>query len=386
MDYLDQSFSVRFDYKVYFTSNLFSLENDTFRHFLKSKEQRSIPKIFFIIDGGVAQSHPTLLQDIKQFFAAENNITLINEIMIIPGGEVVKNSTEYVEKIIHAVDHFQIDRHSYIAAIGGGAVLDMVGFAAAISHRGVRHIRIPTTVLSQNDSGVGVKNSINWSSKKNFVGTFVPPVAVMNDSQFLTSLSDGEWRSGISEAIKVGLIKDAAFFQWIASHTQQLVARDMPTMQYLIKRCAALHMQHIAGKDPFETGSNRPLDFGHWSAHKLEQLTKFAVRHGDAVAMGIALDSAYAYLEGRLAKQELDQIISVIQQLGFELTHHQLHVDDSAQVLLNGLEEFREHLGGQLTITLLNKIGEGVEVHEMDHDLIAKASNYLQSIGKNSVL
>ena len=131
----------------------------------------------------------------------------------------------------------------------------MVGYAATVAHRGIKHIRIPTTVLSQNDSGIGVKNGINYKGKKNFLGTFAPPAAVFNDNQFLLTLSDRDYRSGISEAIKVALIKDHDFFLWLENNADALVKRDVEAMDYLIKRCAQLHLEHIGGADPFETGS-----------------------------------------------------------------------------------------------------------------------------------
>jgi 3-dehydroquinate synthase len=255
----------------------------------------------------------------------------------------------------------------------------MVGYASAVAHRGVKHIRIPTTVLSQNDSGVGVKNSINYFGKKNFLGTFAPPVAVFNDDQFLLTLTDRDYRSGIAEAIKVSLIKDAAFFEWLENNAAALVARDMPTMKYLIKRCAELHLNHIASLDPFEKGSSRPLDFGHWSAHKLEQLTNFKVLHGEAVAMGIALDTVYSNLSGRISIEETNRVVSLIKKIGFEITHPLLEITGDDSPILIGLQEFREHLGGQLTIMLLDRIGEGVEVHEMNPLLIKKAGEILKN-------
>ena len=154
-------------------------------------------------------------------------------------------------------------------------------------------------------------------------------------------------------------------------------------MQYLIKRCADLHMQHIRSGDPFEMGSARPLDFGHWSAHKLEQLTNFTIRHGEAVAIGIALDSVYSHLSGRLRTEDLDQILNLCKVLGFSLTHPLLDVTNEKSPLLQGLEEFREHLGGKLTITLLDGIGKGVEVHEMDSKLIQEASQWLKNTSKD---
>ncbi|MCU7549939.1 3-dehydroquinate synthase [Chitinophagaceae bacterium LB-8] len=378
MDFIEQSFRVQFTYKVYFTEHLFAPGNSLFRDFLYSQKTDFKKKIFFVIDEGVADCHPQLQEQIRDYFRDETAFSLVENILVVPGGEKAKNEEDLFYQIVKAVDEYGIDRHSYIAAIGGGSVLDMVGYAAAVSHRGIRHIRIPTTVLSQNDSGVGVKNGVNYSGKKNFLGTFAPPVAVFNDFDFLTTLTDEDWRSGTSEAVKVALIKDKAFFHWLEENALALAIRNMEAMQYLIKRCAQLHMEHIGGGDPFEMGSSRPLDFGHWSAHKTEQLSNFTIRHGEAVAMGIALDSAYSYLFGRLEEEAFRRIIDVLLNLGFEVTHPLMEVRDDESPVLQGLNEFREHLGGRLTIMLLEEIGRGVEVHELDVPILRQASDWLK--------
>jgi 3-dehydroquinate synthase len=251
----------------------------------------------------------------------------------------------------------------------------------------VRLIRIPTTVLSQNDSGVGVKNGINAFGKKNFLGTFAPPYAVLNDSRFLTTLSDRDWRSGIAEAIKVALIKDAAFFEFLEDRATALVSRDMEAMQHLIYRCAALHLHHIATSgDPFELGSARPLDFGHWSAHKLEPLSGYRLRHGEAVAIGIALDTTYSYLSGFIPEPDWRRVLRLLQATGFAIHAPELseHRDEpgSPHCILHGLSEFREHLGGELTITLLERIGRGFEVHEIDEPRMVESIALLKRLGK----
>lgn len=379
MEHLNQSFTIRYSYKVEFTSNLFHQQNTLLHDFLGQTDLKSEQrKILFVLDDGVADKHPDLVKNIKAYFATYHAVQLIPDILIIPGGEKAKNNPDYLNEVLEAVNLYGIDRHSYLAAIGGGSVLDMVGYAAAISHRGVKHIRIPTTVLSQNDSGVGVKNGINYFNKKNFLGTFAPPAAVFNDDAFLKTLNDDDWRSGISEAVKVALIKDAPFFEWIEENASALVSRNLNTMNRLIWKCAKLHMEHIAGKDPFETGSSRPLDFGHWSAHKLEYLTNFEVRHGEAVAMGIALDTIYSNLSGLLSGDETRRVIDVLLKLGFQITHPLLLVKENDSPILRGLEEFREHLGGQLTIMLLKAIGEGVEVHEIDNQILKRSGEILQ--------
>lgn len=377
---LEQTFSVPFRYPVCFTEDLFDPKNTILADVLSGER---VPKVLFVIDEGVANAHPTLPQQLSRYASAHQHIfTIAAEPMVVTGGEDCKNDPELYQKIVEATHLYGIDRHSYIAVIGGGAVLDMVGFAAAISHRGIRLIRIPTTVLSQNDSAVGVKNSINAFGKKNYLGTFTPPNAVLNDFNFLKTLDDRDWRAGISEAIKVALIKDLSFFEWLEANAEALAKREMEPMKAHIIRSAQMHMAHIAGKDPFEFGSARPLDFGHWAAHKLEKLTEFRVRHGEAVAIGIALDSAYSFLKGAISEQDLGRITQLMKTLGFDLFAPELEGDN----LIQGLREFQEHLGGELTITLLEKLGKGVEVHEMDHALIHQAVDLLRTFQEKSDL
>lgn len=372
MKSIQQNFSVPFKYTVHFTEDIFDKNNPLFAQVVKSSQAI---KVFFVVDEGVAEAHPSLLKKINNYAQAHTqDFLLCADPLIVPGGEGVKNDRRYVEQILEASNTYGIDRHSFIVAIGGGAVLDMAGFATAIAHRGIRHIRIPTTVLAQNDSGIGVKNGINAYKKKNFLGTFAPPFAVINDSSFLETLDDRDWRSGISEAVKVALIKDASFFVWLEANATGLAARELPPMEELIYRCAKMHLDHIAGGDPFEMGSSRPLDFGHWAAHKLEQLTSYELRHGEAVAIGISLDATYSYLKGFISEEALHRIIELFKKLDFSIYIPEL----SGENVLNGLEEFREHLGGELTIMLLKKIGRGKEVHEMDTQLICDAAEILR--------
>ena len=378
MKELSQSFQVEYNYKVSFTESLFQENNLTLYNFLNNfGEKKYKKKLLFIIDEQVINCHDYLRSEIPNYFLKNNCVDLVQELIILPGGEIAKNEAGQVEKIIDVINKYGIDRHSFFAAIGGGAILDIAGYAASISHRGVKHIRIPTTVLSQNDSGVGVKNGINFKGKKNFLGTFSPPVAVFNDYKFLETLDVRDWRSGMAEAIKVALIKDASFFDWLEMNSTLLVQKNKEAMRYLIYRCAELHLQHIAGADPFENGSSRPLDFGHWLAHKLEHLTGFSIRHGEAVAIGIAIDCVYSNKIGILSKKDMNRIVRLLLNLGFDLFHPTL-IEKDKENILAGLNEFREHLGGKLTIMLLEGIGKGKEVNEMNLLLLKKSIDTIQ--------
>jgi 3-dehydroquinate synthase len=387
---IQQDFAIPFRYKVLFTKHLFDPKNPLFMDTLREDGNQGVRRMVFVIDSGVAEHHPELASDIARYFDAHaSEIQLCGEPLVIQGGESAKNDFELVQEILQLIDDQKVDRHAYVTAIGGGAILDLVGFVAAIAHRGIRHIRIPTTVLSQNDSGVGVKNGINYFNKKNYLGTFAPPFAVINDSDFLLTLEERDWRAGISEAVKVALIRDKTFYDWIAENAKALNNRDMEVMEPLIYHCAKHHVLHIGTNgDPFEKGSSRPLDFGHWAAHKLEQLTNYEVRHGEAVAMGIALDVAYSYHIGKLDQESMEHIHNCILDLGFDLYHplfSNATRDSFNPEIWAGLEEFREHLGGQLTIMLLDKIGHGVEVHEMDQEVLAAAvQTLMERVGGES--
>ncbi len=382
---IEQYVPVSFRYDVLFTNGLFQVGNPLLAQTIVA-EGGETKRAIAIVDSGLIEHHPHILEQIVDYTNFYGEVlTLAVEPIVVPGGEAAKNDPQLLARIHQVINEVGLCRHSYVLAIGGGAVLDMVGYAAATAHRGVRLIRIPTTALAQNDSAVGVKNGINAFGKKNFLGSFAPPYAVLNDFDFLTTLCDRDWRAGIAEAIKVALIKDADFFEFIVSNAKQLAQRDMEVMQQLIYRCAQLHLEHIATSgDAFEMGSSRPLDFGHWAAHKLEQLTDFRLRHGEAVAIGIALDSTYSYLSGLLSRTEWQHIINTLVAIGFTLSvpelAEQLNSPPSSRCLLAGLTEFREHLGGELTLMLLQEIGQGLEVHEVDVPVYLEAIRELVAV------
>jgi len=380
---LQQKFQLAVMFPCIFTEHVFDPEDSSIIDALDAGGGAiRCSRVLVVVDQAVAELHPDLGRAIGDYFACHaGRLALVSAPVVVPGGEAVKNDEQHVRRILELVNRYGIDRHSYIFAIGGGAVLDMVGYAAAICHRGIRLVRFPTTVLAQNDSGVGVKNGINAFGKKNFLGTFVPPYAVINDFRFLPTLGDRDWRAGMAEAVKVALLRDADFFLFLEQNVGRLVARDMEAMQTLIVRCAELHLEHIATSgDPFEAGTSRPLDFGHWAAHKLEQLSDFRIRHGEAVAIGLALDSIYSMVDGRLDEASLERVLRLFVAMGFGLYEPDLMRRDAGGhlALLGGLQEFREHLGGELTVMLLEEIGRGVETHHMDDARILRSLEILQ--------
>ncbi len=380
MSVIQRTIEVKWDLRVFFTEDVFAPNNLVLKKVLSDSAQR---KVLVVLDDALAQAQPELSLTIENYFYPRaSSLKLVRPPLLVCGSESAKNSLSIISEIQSQINKCHIDRHSYLIAVGGGALLDVAGLAAATAHRGVRHVRIPTTTLSQADSGVGVKNGINAFGKKNFVGTFAPPYAVINDFNLLRSLEPRDKRGGYIEAVKVACIRDAKFFDELEAQADRLAVFEPEPMEHLIRRCAKLHLEHIAtGGDPFERGSARPLDFGHWAAHKLEQLSNFQILHSEAVAIGIALDVIYSRLASLLDERSANRILNLIRKLGFHLFAHELSATNgnNKYALLAGLEEFREHLGGKLTITLLRAIGHGVEVNAMDEAKILQAIQELQA-------
>lgn len=366
---IQQDIAVDYTYPVVFTRGLFRPENRALVEVIAPAiADHPAPAMVVFIEQDVARVHPGLTGAVENYF--RQNIPALRgpAPVLVAGGEAVKSNRAVIDTLINHMAENRLDRHSFVFAIGGGALQDAVGYAASLVHRGLRMIRVPTTVLSQNDGGVGVKTAINHAAGKNFLGTFAPPFAVLNDLDFLNTLDDEAWRAGIAEAFKVAMIKDAAFLQWLCTHAEKLSARDEVAMEYLVIRCAELHLRHIReGGDPFEMGTARPLDYGHWSAHQLESMTGYGVGHGAAVAIGIALDALYAVRAGLLSSSVADQLVCGLHKVGFDLWHVAM---DATDELLAGLDRFREHLGGRLCITLPSGAGASVEVSAVDQAIM----------------
>jgi 3-dehydroquinate synthase len=375
---LEREFSVKYSQRVLFTRGVFDVSNGTLRDLLgAAREEGCKTKALAFVDSHLASAHPEIIESLEAYAAANaDTFSLAAPAVVIAGGEGCKNDFSLVEHCWKAIGDAGIDRHSFVFVIGGGAVLDLVCFAAATAHRGIRHVRFPTTTLSQGDGGVGVKNGVNYFGKKNWVGTFSVPYAIVNDFAFLDKLPVRQKRMGLIEAIKVALIRDAEFYHWIEAHADDLAGLQPKAVEYTVQRSAELHVEHIATSgDPFEKGSARPLDFGHWVAHKLEQVSNFAIAHGEAVAIGMAVDLFYSVQAGIIDGMVAQKVIALIERIGFSTySPHLLSRSTNGDlVILAGLEEFREHLGGELTVTLVPKIGEKVEVHEMDKRMIVAA-------------
>jgi 3-dehydroquinate synthase len=377
-----QQITVGWSFPVVFTHAVFDVANPVLAETLNRLGENRRHRAMIFIDSHVASVLPALATQAEAYFAAHaQHLALVEAPLIVPGGEAIKNDFTLVERFMRQMLGAHLDRQSFVIIVGGGAVMDAVGLAAALVHRGLRQIRVPTTVLGQNDAGVGVKNGVNFLGGKNAIGAFAPPFAVLNDFDFLLTLPDRDWLCGVAEAFKVSIIRDRAFFHDLLAEAEKYRARDFAAMQALVIRCAEIHLEHIrTNGDPFEYGRARPLDFGHWSAHKLEIMSGFKIGHGEAVAAGVLLDSIYAAKKGWINPAELAQIRDGLLRSGFRLWFEELEERDADgnRAVFGGLRDFQEHLGGELTVTFPRGIGARHEVHEIDLALMEVAVNELE--------
>lgn len=375
------SFSVPFSYRVIFSADVLDEANGLLAGVLAG-ESEGPARALVMVDQGLATAQGDLTGQINAYFHAHRGrLRMAGPVVIVPGGESAKQDDQALKLSLKAIAEAHIDRHSYVLAIGGGAMLDVVGLAASTAHRGVRLVRMPTTVLAQNDAGIGVKNGINFAGQKNYWGNFAVPVAVVNDFSLLKSLPIEHWRGGLSEAVKVALIRDGAFFQWLEEYAGDLSAAQPDAMRLMIRRCAQLHLDHIRSSgDPFERGTNRPLDFGHWSAHRLEQLSGGTISHGHAVAAGIAIDALYSAAVGLIDSAQAGRVVTCLRELGFDLAmgpRAGLHTPADLSRLLQGIADFHEHLGGRLALAMLAEIGRGVDVTSVNLKLMSDCAGQI---------
>lgn len=377
----EHPFDVPFVHRFATVPDALDPDNATLADLFEPTDASGRARVGVFLDAGLAEAQPDLPARIRAYFDAHaDRLTLTSEPLPVRGGEACKNDESVLRAVLQRLHDDKLCRRSYALTLGGGAVLDCVGYAASITHRGIRQVRLPSTTLAQGDSGVGVKNGVNAFGKKNFLGVFAPPHAVINDPTLLRTLSDRDWRCGFSEAVKVALLKDAPLFDEIercAADINNRAPESLDRAHAILERSARLHLDHIVrGGDPFETSNARPLDFGHWAAHKLESLTDYNLRHGEAVAIGLALDTRYSAHIGLCAPELADRAHAVLNSLGFTLAHPLLAQPDA---VLPGLDEFREHLGGRLTITLCPEPGRDLEMHTIDEDAMRRAFAVLAS-------
>ena len=234
---------------------------------------------------------------------------------LLPPGEEAK-SWEQAGKILERMLAENLGRKAPVLALGGGVVGDLAGFVAALYRRGVPLIQIPTTLLAQVDSSVGGKVAVNHSLGKNMLGTFYQPLAVWADLRTLDTLSDSEWRAGLAEVIKYGVIWDETFFAFLESRTPEILRRDPAVLPEIIQRCCQIKAE-VVSLDEKDEGLRNILNFGHTLGHALESATHYQeYRHGEAVAIGMCGAMELAHALGMIEKETASRVRNILERWG----------------------------------------------------------------------
>ena len=267
-----------------------------------------------------------------------------------------------VEEIARALIALGADRHSTLVAVGGGVVGDVAGFVAATYLRGVRLIHVPTTLVAQVDSSIGGKTGVNLPEGKNLVGAFYPPKQVITDPDLLSTLPHREYRAGLYEVIKYGVIADPSLFKFLERHMLALLRRDRAALAYVIPRCIRIKAQ-IVGKDERESGLRQILNFGHTFGHAIEAADGYGnVLHGEAVAIGMVLAAELSARIGRAAPHDAARLAALLAR--FKLpTALPRNADPDA--LLARMRLDKKNVSGRLRLVLWRQLGHAEIVQDV---------------------
>jgi 3-dehydroquinate synthase len=296
-----------------------------------------------------------------------------DEPILIPDGERFKN-VQTVGRIYEALIRARADRASAIVAVGGGIVGDVAGFAAATYLRGIPVVQVPTTLLAQVDSAIGGKVGVNHALGKNLIGAFHPPAVVAIDPAFLRTLPRREFRAGLYEVIKYGVISSRSLFDRVASMLGPLFARDAPVLMPIIVESCSIKAR-IVEEDERETGLRRTLNFGHTTGHALEAVTRYRrFRHGEAVAYGMLVASDIAVARGSMPEADRDSLATVITQMG----PLPAVTDLSTAQVLEAIGRDKKVVGGRLHFVLPRAIGSCEVVKDVTEEELTRS---LRAIG-----
>jgi 3-dehydroquinate synthase len=360
-----QSVALSWEYPVHFTHDAFSWENLALVRAITRREPQALHRLFVVVDRAAASVNPMLVDDVRRYVDVHGErLTLAGPPLILDAGEGLKSDPEFPSRLRQLLEERALDDRSFVVSIGGGALQDAVGYAVATEARGVRIVRVPTTVLAQVDAAVGVRSGINVAGRKDALATIAAPWAVIEDFDFLRTLPKSVALAGTAEAIKIALARDASFFGWIEEHADDLRGGDLDCFEALVRRAAGLHLDELGRIDAH---APRPSELGHGTAHAIESATRFVVPHADAVAVGLVVDVLGSVLARGLGPGAVERILALHEALGLPTWHDAL-LDDRVQ-----------RGAAQRSGTLLDAIGRGVSVDHIDDAVLGETVRRLRS-------
>lgn len=303
-------------------------------------------KVCIVTDSNVA---PLYLEEVKTIVSAFFGKT---EHFIFPAGEKYKN-LDTVRDLYESLILKQFDRYDYLLALGGGVVGDLCGFAAATYLRGISFIQVPTTLLSEVDSSIGGKTGVDFDSYKNMVGAFHMPKLVYSNISSLKTLSEEQFSSGMGEIIKHGLIKDAAYYQWLMEHALQIQKRELSILGDMVLTSNQIK-RDVVEQDPTEQGERALLNLGHTLGHAIEKLSDFRLMHGHCVGLGCIAAMAISVKRGMIAEGELKRLLTVMKQFDMPVTVSGL----SPENIIRTTRSDKKTDSGTIRFILLEQIGK----------------------------
>ncbi len=289
--------------------------------------------------------------------------------LVVEAGEPSK-SVASADSLWNALLAAGADRKTVVVAVGGGVVGDLAGFVAATFARGLAFVQVPTTLLAQVDSSVGGKVGVNLPGAKNMVGAFWQPQAVVIDTHTLDTLPDREYRAGLAEVVKYGVILDEAFFAWLEDHTDAINRRDRDALEYLIARCCRLKADVVEADERETTGLRAVLNYGHTFCHAIEATTGYGeYLHGEAVSIGMMCAARLAAALGRVDENFIARQRKLLEAFGLPLDTP--NVDDDALVAAMQHDKKVEH--GRLRFVLPSRLGHVDLLGDIDPQLARAA-------------
>jgi 3-dehydroquinate synthase len=275
------------------------------------------------------------------------------DLLVIGAGEQSK-CVAVAEHLWQKMLELGTDRKSIVTAVGGGVTGDLAGFVAATYARGLAFLQVPTTLLAQVDSAVGGKVGVNLPAAKNMIGAFWQPLGVLIDTESLDTLPDREYRAGLAEVVKYGIILDAVFFQWLEQHADDLVARQPDVLRYAIAHSCRLKGDIVERDEREETGLRAVLNYGHTFAHAVETLTGYnELLHGEAVSIGMVCASRLAQRLGMVDQEFTTRQQRVLEAVGLPTVMPNLPVED----MLEAMSRDKKVEHGRLRFVLPTRIG-----------------------------
>ncbi len=289
------------------------------------------------------------------------------ELTAVPAGEASK-SLEHANFLYDRLADLNADRQTLVVAVGGGVVGDLAGFVAATYNRGLPLLMVPTTLLAMVDSSVGGKVGINHAKGKNLIGAFHQPAGVWIDTDYLTSLPEREFQSGLAEVVKYGLILDAAFFEWLEGNAGAILARDPPALRRVISRCCRLKADIVEQDEREETGLRMVLNCGHTFAHAFETIAGYGTwLHGEAVAAGMICASRLAERLGMISPDVTARQVRLLERFNLPTAPNQWPADD----LIAIMRRDKKSQAGRLRFVLPRRLGEVAVVDDVNEADVA---------------